>query len=164
MGHWWDVFPILLCFPFLQVSDSRLKMTSELLLRRPPRTAGTTFCVLHLVIVTDPISICHVSSVSADCREEMYPCTRMYSVHRPVKRCIGGLCLYSLPRVYVINNEICMRTVCQQDELLKGETLKSNKHEVECVIAHLHKSVSFAHYSRTVQRVVRVAQACREVI
>lgn len=30
---------------------------------------------------------------------------------------------FSLPRVYVINNEICMRTVCQQDEYLKGDTL-----------------------------------------
>lgn len=29
----------------------------------------------------------------------------------------------SLPRVYVINNEICVRTVCQQDEYLKGERL-----------------------------------------
>uniref|UniRef100_A0A3P8SNS8 Microfibril associated protein 5 n=1 Tax=Amphiprion percula TaxID=161767 RepID=A0A3P8SNS8_AMPPE len=58
-------------------------------------------------------------SVISDCREEMYPCTRMYSVHRPIKRCIGALCLYSLPRVYVINNEICVRTVCQQDEYLK---------------------------------------------
>ncbi|XP_074509480.1 microfibril associated protein 5 [Sebastes fasciatus] len=56
-----------------------------------------------------------------NCREEMYACTRMYSVHRPIKRCIGSLCLYSLPRVYVINNEICMRTVCQQDEYLKAE-------------------------------------------
>ncbi|XP_068591576.1 microfibril associated protein 5 [Cebidichthys violaceus] len=60
-------------------------------------------------------------NMPANCREEMYPCTRMYSVHRPVKRCIGALCLYSLPRVYVINNEICVRTVCQQDEYLKAE-------------------------------------------
>uniref|UniRef100_A0A3P9NUK1 Microfibril associated protein 5 n=1 Tax=Poecilia reticulata TaxID=8081 RepID=A0A3P9NUK1_POERE len=57
----------------------------------------------------------------SDCREEMYPCTRMYSVHRPIKTCLGRLCLYSLPRVYVINNEICVRTVCQQDEYLKAE-------------------------------------------
>ncbi|XP_030605250.1 microfibril associated protein 5 [Archocentrus centrarchus] len=56
-----------------------------------------------------------------NCREEMYPCTRMYSVHKPIKKCIGSLCLYSLPRVYVINNEICMRTVCQDDENLKAE-------------------------------------------
>ncbi|XP_076593839.1 microfibril associated protein 5 [Chaetodon auriga] len=60
-------------------------------------------------------------TLPANCREEMYPCTRMYSVHRPIKRCIGALCLYSLPRVYVINNEICVRTVCQQDEYLKAE-------------------------------------------
>ncbi|XP_043117090.1 microfibril associated protein 5 [Puntigrus tetrazona] len=56
-----------------------------------------------------------------DCREETYPCTRMYSVHRPIKRCIHSLCLYSLPRVYVINKEICVRTVCQQDEILMAE-------------------------------------------
>ncbi|XP_068426337.1 microfibril associated protein 5 [Clinocottus analis] len=55
------------------------------------------------------------------CREEMYPCTRMYSVHRPIKRCIGALCLYSISRVYVINNEVCTRTVCQQAEHLKAE-------------------------------------------
>ncbi|XP_029928419.1 microfibril associated protein 5 isoform X2 [Myripristis murdjan] len=62
-----------------------------------------------------------VTSLPPNCREEMYPCTRMYSVHQPMKRCIGGLCFYSLPRVYVINKEICMRTVCQQDEYLKAE-------------------------------------------
>uniref|UniRef100_A0AAY4AIW2 Microfibril associated protein 5 n=1 Tax=Denticeps clupeoides TaxID=299321 RepID=A0AAY4AIW2_9TELE len=56
-----------------------------------------------------------------DCREETYPCTRMYSVHRPVKRCIHSLCFYSLPRVYVINKEICVRTVCQQEEFLMAE-------------------------------------------
>ncbi|XP_044065086.1 microfibril associated protein 5 [Siniperca chuatsi] len=56
-----------------------------------------------------------------NCREEQYPCTRLYSVHRPTRKCIHGLCLYSLPRIYVINKEICMRTVCQQDEYLKAE-------------------------------------------
>ncbi|XP_041649464.1 microfibril associated protein 5 [Cheilinus undulatus] len=61
------------------------------------------------------------ATLPANCREEMYPCTRMYSVHRPIKRCIGAICIYSLPRVYVINNEICMRTVCPQDEYLKAE-------------------------------------------
>uniref|UniRef100_A0A3B4U5D3 Microfibril associated protein 5 n=1 Tax=Seriola dumerili TaxID=41447 RepID=A0A3B4U5D3_SERDU len=61
------------------------------------------------------------STFPSYCREEMYPCTRMYSVHKPIKRCIGGLCFYSVPRVYVINKEICMRTVCQQDEYLKAE-------------------------------------------
>ncbi|XP_076827013.1 microfibril associated protein 5 [Brachyhypopomus gauderio] len=56
-----------------------------------------------------------------DCREETYPCTRMYSVHRPIKRCIHSLCLYSLSRVYVTNKEICVRTVCQHEEALKAE-------------------------------------------
>ncbi|KAJ8289920.1 hypothetical protein GJAV_G00006760 [Gymnothorax javanicus] len=57
----------------------------------------------------------------SECREETYPCTRMYSVHRPVKKCIHSLCIYSTPRVYVINREICVRTVCQQEEILKAE-------------------------------------------
>ncbi|XP_065101969.2 microfibril associated protein 5 isoform X2 [Paramisgurnus dabryanus] len=57
----------------------------------------------------------------SDCREETYPCTRMYSVHRPTKRCIHSLCIYSLSRVYVINKEICVRTVCRQDELMMAE-------------------------------------------
>ncbi|XP_056142876.1 microfibril associated protein 5 [Lampris incognitus] len=61
------------------------------------------------------------TALPADCREEVYPCTRMYSVHHPIKKCIGALCLYSLSRVYVINNEICLRTVCHQDEYLKAE-------------------------------------------
>ncbi|XP_075897069.1 microfibril associated protein 5 [Nelusetta ayraudi] len=60
-------------------------------------------------------------TLPANCREEMYPCTRMYSVHRPIKQCVGALCFYSLPRVYVINKEICMRTVCKQDEYRKAE-------------------------------------------
>ncbi|KAM8846597.1 microfibril associated protein 5 [Synchiropus splendidus] len=59
--------------------------------------------------------------LSEKCRDEMYACTRMYSVHRPTKRCVGALCLYSLSRVYVINNEICTRIVCEQDEYMKAE-------------------------------------------
>ncbi|TWW79140.1 microfibril associated protein 5 [Takifugu rubripes] len=61
------------------------------------------------------------ATVPPNCREEMYPCTRMYSVHRPIKQCVGAMCFYSLPRVYVINKEICMRTVCPQDEYRKAE-------------------------------------------
>ncbi|XP_055083749.1 microfibril associated protein 5 [Periophthalmus magnuspinnatus] len=60
-------------------------------------------------------------TLSSDCREEMYPCTRMYSVHGPTRKCIGGFCLYSLQRMYVINKEICTRTVCSQDEYMKAE-------------------------------------------
>uniref|UniRef100_A0A3Q3JDP1 Uncharacterized protein n=1 Tax=Monopterus albus TaxID=43700 RepID=A0A3Q3JDP1_MONAL len=53
----------------------------------------------------------HASPLSADCREEMYCCTRLYSVHKPLKRSVDGRCIYSLIRVYVINKEICTRTV-----------------------------------------------------
>ncbi|KAJ8355012.1 hypothetical protein SKAU_G00225790 [Synaphobranchus kaupii] len=66
-----------------------------------------------------------ITNPPSDCREETYPCTRMYSVHRPIKRCIHSLCLYSIPRVYVINKEICVRTVCQHEELLKAELCRA---------------------------------------
>ncbi|KAM5127418.1 microfibrillar-associated protein 2 [Mantella aurantiaca] len=56
-----------------------------------------------------------------DCREEQYPCTRLYSVHKPCKQCLQGICLYSLRRMYVINKEICSRMVCQHDELLRAD-------------------------------------------
>uniref|UniRef100_A0A9J7XAM5 Microfibril associated protein 5 n=1 Tax=Cyprinus carpio carpio TaxID=630221 RepID=A0A9J7XAM5_CYPCA len=92
--------------------------------------ANKTFLLFFLtVLVTVQAQQTEIHDTDAtalpppDCREETYPCTRMYSVHRPIKRCIHSLCLYSLPRVYVINKEICVRTVCQQDEILMGETL-----------------------------------------
>ncbi|CAJ0968729.1 unnamed protein product, partial [Ranitomeya imitator] len=56
-----------------------------------------------------------------DCREEQYPCTRLYSVHKPCKQCLNGICLYSLRRMYVINKEICIRTVCAHEELLRAD-------------------------------------------
>uniref|UniRef100_A0A8C3UUV0 Microfibril associated protein 2 n=1 Tax=Catharus ustulatus TaxID=91951 RepID=A0A8C3UUV0_CATUS len=59
--------------------------------------------------------------VFPDCREEQYPCTRLYSVHKPCKQCLNEICFYSLRRVYVINKEICVRTVCAHEELLRGE-------------------------------------------
>ncbi|XP_034022435.1 microfibrillar-associated protein 2 [Thalassophryne amazonica] len=56
-----------------------------------------------------------------DCREEQYPCTRLYSVHKPCKQCLNNICFYSLRRVYVINKEICVRTVCAHEELLRAD-------------------------------------------
>uniref|UniRef100_A0A3B3C919 Microfibril associated protein 2 n=1 Tax=Oryzias melastigma TaxID=30732 RepID=A0A3B3C919_ORYME len=50
-------------------------------------------------------------SLVPDCREEQYPCTRLYSVHKPCKQCLNSLCFYSVRRMYVINKEICVRTV-----------------------------------------------------
>uniref|UniRef100_A0A8C3V0K0 Microfibril associated protein 2 n=1 Tax=Catharus ustulatus TaxID=91951 RepID=A0A8C3V0K0_CATUS len=59
--------------------------------------------------------------VFPDCREEQYPCTRLYSVHKPCKQCLNEICFYSLRRVYVINKEICVRTVCAHEELLRAD-------------------------------------------
>lgn len=56
-----------------------------------------------------------------DCREEQYPCTRLYSVHRPCKQCLKSLCFYSLRRVYVVNKEVCIRTICAHEELLRAD-------------------------------------------
>ncbi|KAI1892647.1 hypothetical protein AGOR_G00135720 [Albula goreensis] len=56
-----------------------------------------------------------------DCREEQYPCTRLYSVHKPCRQCMKSLCFYSLRRVYVINKEVCVRTVCAHEELLRAD-------------------------------------------
>uniref|UniRef100_A0A3P9A0X4 Microfibril associated protein 2 n=1 Tax=Esox lucius TaxID=8010 RepID=A0A3P9A0X4_ESOLU len=57
----------------------------------------------------------------SDCREEQYPCTRLYSVHKPCKQCLNSLCFYSLRRVYLINKEVCVRTVCAHEELLRAD-------------------------------------------
>uniref|UniRef100_A0A8C5L8Q2 Microfibrillar-associated protein 2 n=1 Tax=Jaculus jaculus TaxID=51337 RepID=A0A8C5L8Q2_JACJA len=56
-----------------------------------------------------------------DCREEQYPCTRLYSIHKPCKQCLNEVCFYSLRRVYVVNREICVRTVCAHEELLRAD-------------------------------------------
>ncbi|KAM6434299.1 microfibrillar-associated protein 2 isoform 2-T4 [Liasis olivaceus] len=56
-----------------------------------------------------------------DCQEEQYPCTRLYSIYKPCKQCLNEICFYSLRRVYVINKEICVRTVCAHEELLRAD-------------------------------------------
>uniref|UniRef100_A0AAJ7SN68 Microfibrillar-associated protein 2 n=1 Tax=Petromyzon marinus TaxID=7757 RepID=A0AAJ7SN68_PETMA len=58
------------------------------------------------------------------CREEQYVCTRLYSINKPCKECIKSLCFYRSLRVYVINKEICVRTVCEQDEIQKAALCK----------------------------------------
>uniref|UniRef100_A0A803YCS1 Microfibril associated protein 5 n=1 Tax=Meleagris gallopavo TaxID=9103 RepID=A0A803YCS1_MELGA len=68
--------------------------------------AGLNLCVLH---------------VFSDCREEQFPCTRLYSVHKPVKQCISYLCVTSVRRMYVINKEVCSRIVCKENEVMQGE-------------------------------------------
>ncbi|MEE6523661.1 hypothetical protein FKM82_022656, partial [Ascaphus truei] len=82
-----------------------------------------------ITLVTSVTNRCISSAVSvytclrflSDCREEQYPCTRLYSVHKPCKQCLNEICFYSLRRMYVVNKEICVRTVCAHEELLRGE-------------------------------------------
>ncbi|XP_032971947.1 microfibrillar-associated protein 5 isoform X2 [Rhinolophus ferrumequinum] len=61
------------------------------------------------------------STDDQECRDEKFACTRLYSVHRPVKQCIHQLCFTSLRRMYIINNEICSRLVCKEHEVMKDE-------------------------------------------
>ncbi|XP_053339971.1 microfibrillar-associated protein 2 isoform X2 [Clarias gariepinus] len=70
-----------------------------------------------------------------DCREEKYPCTRLYSVHQPCKQCLNNMCFYSLRRVYVINKEICERTVCAHEELIKADLCRDQY--PRCAVAAL---------------------------
>ncbi|XP_070597970.1 microfibrillar-associated protein 5 [Erythrolamprus reginae] len=58
-------------------------------------------------------------TTSPECIEEQFPCTRLYSVHKPVKQCISYLCVKSVRRVYIINKEICSRIVCKEDEAIQ---------------------------------------------
>nr|XP_028568804.1 microfibrillar-associated protein 5 isoform X2 [Podarcis muralis] len=60
-------------------------------------------------------------STAPECREEQFPCTRLYSVHKPVKQCISYLCVTSVRRTYMINKEICSRIVCKEDEAMQEE-------------------------------------------
>ncbi|KAK7826252.1 hypothetical protein U0070_021266 [Myodes glareolus] len=63
-----------------------------------------------------PIFVCWT-----ECRDEKFACTRLYSVHRPVKQCVHQVCFTSLRRMYIINNEICSRIVCKEHEAMKDE-------------------------------------------
>uniref|UniRef100_A0A8C6Z874 Microfibril associated protein 5 n=1 Tax=Nothoprocta perdicaria TaxID=30464 RepID=A0A8C6Z874_NOTPE len=69
----------------------------------------------HLTILLD------CTFVFSDCREEQFPCTRLYSVHKPVKQCISYLCVTSVRRMYIINKEVCSRIVCKENEVMQDE-------------------------------------------
>lgn len=69
----------------------------------------------------DPNSL-NDRNATGDCRDEKFACTRLYSVHRPVKQCIHPeLCFTSLRRMYIVNKEICSRLVCKEHEAMKDE-------------------------------------------
>lgn len=61
------------------------------------------------------------STDDQECRDEKFLCTRLYSVHRPVRQCIHQSCFTSLRRMYIINNEICSRLVCKEHEAMKDD-------------------------------------------
>ncbi|XP_040318526.1 microfibrillar-associated protein 5 isoform X4 [Herpailurus yagouaroundi] len=56
---------------------------------------------------TDDLAPANDKNTTADCRDEKFACTRLYSVHRPVKQCIHQLCFtrleFSLPMVFAIS-------------------------------------------------------------
>ncbi|XP_041426762.1 microfibrillar-associated protein 5 isoform X2 [Xenopus laevis] len=58
---------------------------------------------------------------ASDCKEVQYPCTRVYSVQKPVKQCISYLCVTSVRRVYILNKEICTKIMCKEDELMQED-------------------------------------------
>uniref|UniRef100_A0A2K6G9D4 Microfibril associated protein 5 n=1 Tax=Propithecus coquereli TaxID=379532 RepID=A0A2K6G9D4_PROCO len=70
---------------------------------------------------TDETASPNAKNTTAECRDEKFACTRLYSVHRPVKQCVHQLCFTSLRRMYIINNEICSRLVCKEHEVMKDE-------------------------------------------
>uniref|UniRef100_A0A5F9DHV8 Microfibril associated protein 5 n=1 Tax=Oryctolagus cuniculus TaxID=9986 RepID=A0A5F9DHV8_RABIT len=69
----------------------------------------------------DPNLVNEPSTDETECRDEKFACTRLYSVHRPIKQCVHQLCFTSLRRMYIINNEICSRLVCKEHEVMKDE-------------------------------------------
>nr|KAF6496406.1 microfibril associated protein 5 [Rousettus aegyptiacus] len=70
---------------------------------------------------TDETALPNDRNTTGECRDEKFACTRLYSVHRPVKQCVHQLCFTSLRRMYIINNEICSRLVCKEHEVMKDE-------------------------------------------
>uniref|UniRef100_A0A8C8ALM1 Microfibril associated protein 5 n=1 Tax=Otus sunia TaxID=257818 RepID=A0A8C8ALM1_9STRI len=73
------------------------------------------------LISTSVQSDSETPTASSDCREEKFPCTRLYSVHKPVKQCISYLCVTSVRRMYIINKEVCSRIVCKENEVMQDE-------------------------------------------
>ncbi|XP_003265496.1 microfibrillar-associated protein 5 isoform X4 [Nomascus leucogenys] len=69
----------------------------------------------------DPNLVNDPATDETECWDEKFTCTRLYSVHRPVKQCIHQACFTSLRRMYIVNKEICSRLVCKEHEAMKDE-------------------------------------------
>ncbi|XP_066117345.1 microfibrillar-associated protein 5-like isoform X2 [Saccopteryx bilineata] len=87
----------------------------------PPETYTEDPILADIVPSTDELASPNDKNASTECRDEKFACTRLYSVHRPVKQCIHQLCFTSLRRMYIINKEICSRLVCKEHEAMKDE-------------------------------------------
>lgn len=85
-------------------------------------------------------------SLAEDCREVQYPCTRIYSVLRPVKQCLSQVCVSSVRRVYMLNNEICTRTMCKEDEVMQEERCRQKMGLPPRRSARSHRPFKWLHY------------------
>ncbi|XP_048191087.1 LOW QUALITY PROTEIN: microfibrillar-associated protein 5 [Perognathus longimembris pacificus] len=90
-------------------------------LANEPYTGGHGRALADIQPSTDDLASAGDRNASAECRDEKFACTRLYSVHRPVKQCVHQVCFTSLRRMYVINNEVCSRLVCKEHEAMKDE-------------------------------------------
>uniref|UniRef100_A0A8D1KI32 Microfibrillar-associated protein 5 n=1 Tax=Sus scrofa TaxID=9823 RepID=A0A8D1KI32_PIG len=66
-----------------------------------------------------------ISSLSdkntTECRDEKFACTRLYSVHRPVKQCIHQSCFTRIGGLYLDVQSISVRHCCLQAASLLDE-------------------------------------------
>uniref|UniRef100_A0A4X2LM77 Microfibril associated protein 5 n=1 Tax=Vombatus ursinus TaxID=29139 RepID=A0A4X2LM77_VOMUR len=83
--------------------------------QRGDETTQETFTDDPNLVVNDP------PTDDTECREEQFPCTRLYTVRRPVKQCIHQVCIVNFRRTYMINKEICSRLICKEHEVMKDE-------------------------------------------
>lgn len=108
---------MLLCLVALVVLPSD-RLLSVVVAQQAPQDPTD---VLDVTVAPDPAVGDGGPTTAPECREEQFPCTRLYSVHKPVKQCISYLCVVSVRRTYMINKEICSRIVCKEDEAMQEE-------------------------------------------
>ncbi|XP_064233529.1 microfibrillar-associated protein 5 [Aotus nancymaae] len=70
---------------------------------------------------TDDLASPGDKNATAECWDEKFTCTRLYSVRRPIQLCIHQSCFIRFRRMYVVNKEICSRLVCKEHEAMKDE-------------------------------------------
>ncbi|XP_073452079.1 microfibrillar-associated protein 5 [Aquarana catesbeiana] len=105
-----------LCFLLLAVLAIVLPVRGTVINRRDVDDGDTATPAPDAVDPADK-----VTPTTGDCKEVEYPCTRVYSVQKPVKQCISYLCVTSVRRVYMVNKEICKRVMCKEDEVIQDE-------------------------------------------